>query len=378
LHLLQATSSLLMTAMKPAHARCHVPAVPPSAVAILAQTALEQVAAADSVTTASPASDCSLQQLQSRKQVQLPAAGADPASAAAAAAAPQPSEGGADSVLLLPAPTALVLVLIARYLHRLGQHLQQKGSDPASDAEAGAWLLTAPAAAAASGVETSADCRQKAAGLSPLQHLHQLLDTVCQLLEVPGHSDCTAVSSSGASHSSSPSSQGGGHSGAQTASSNDSDSPAGQPPIEAPSSAGSQAPPDCSEHAAWPTQPVVGPLVALRAHAQLGAAWSATGRDMRALYQLLDTPQQQQSSSGVASAAASVLLKLGAGLCAALPSRFGCNNPICSNVGGVSEGFSLVRGQACICSGCLSLGPQPRMLGGLQWPSLTDQLTAAR
>jgi hypothetical protein len=36
----------------------------------------------------------------------------------------------------------------------------------------------------------------------------------------------------------------------------------------------------------------------------------------------------------------------------AVPSRFGCNWPGCVRLEGVSEGYGLVRGQACVCGGC--------------------------
>jgi hypothetical protein len=42
----------------------------------------------------------------------------------------------------------------------------------------------------------------------------------------------------------------------------------------------------------------------------------------------------------------------GSALAAALPSRFGCNWPGCVRLSGVSEGYGLVRGQACVCGGC--------------------------
>ena len=40
-------------------------------------------------------------------------------------------------------------------------------------------------------------------------------------------------------------------------------------------------------------------------------------------------------------------------LCAALPNRYFCNNPGCRNAAGVSAGFGLVRGAACVCGGCV-------------------------
>jgi hypothetical protein len=43
----------------------------------------------------------------------------------------------------------------------------------------------------------------------------------------------------------------------------------------------------------------------------------------------------------------------GESLCAALPTRCFCNNPACRNAAGVSAGFALVRGAACVCGGCV-------------------------
>mgnify|MGYP001810008050 FL=1 len=40
-------------------------------------------------------------------------------------------------------------------------------------------------------------------------------------------------------------------------------------------------------------------------------------------------------------------------LCEALPNRYFCNNPGCRNAAGVSAGFALVRGAACVCGGCV-------------------------
>jgi hypothetical protein len=49
---------------------------------------------------------------------------------------------------------------------------------------------------------------------------------------------------------------------------------------------------------------------------------------------------------------ADALQGFGSALAAALPSRFGCNWPGCVRLSGVSEGYGLVRGQACVCGGC--------------------------
>jgi hypothetical protein len=49
---------------------------------------------------------------------------------------------------------------------------------------------------------------------------------------------------------------------------------------------------------------------------------------------------------------ADALQCFGSALAAALPSRFGCNWPGCVRLSGVSEGYGLVRGQACVCGGC--------------------------
>jgi uncharacterized membrane protein YgcG len=40
-------------------------------------------------------------------------------------------------------------------------------------------------------------------------------------------------------------------------------------------------------------------------------------------------------------------------LCEAIPNRYFCNNPGCRNAAGVSAGFALVRGAACVCGGCV-------------------------
>jgi hypothetical protein len=51
-------------------------------------------------------------------------------------------------------------------------------------------------------------------------------------------------------------------------------------------------------------------------------------------------------------ALADALQGFGSALAASLPSRFGCNWPGCVRLSGVSEGYGLVRGQACVCGGC--------------------------
>jgi len=38
---------------------------------------------------------------------------------------------------------------------------------------------------------------------------------------------------------------------------------------------------------------------------------------------------------------------------AAVPNRYGCNNPACTNLTTVSDAFALVRGKSCVCGGCL-------------------------
>jgi hypothetical protein len=43
---------------------------------------------------------------------------------------------------------------------------------------------------------------------------------------------------------------------------------------------------------------------------------------------------------------------IGSALAASVPSRFGCNWPGCVRLSGVSEGYGLVRGQACVCGSC--------------------------
>jgi hypothetical protein len=49
------------------------------------------------------------------------------------------------------------------------------------------------------------------------------------------------------------------------------------------------------------------------------------------------------------------LAAAGEALCAAVPSSACCSNPHCTNLSGVSAGFSLVRGKGCVCGGCLRL-----------------------
>jgi hypothetical protein len=46
------------------------------------------------------------------------------------------------------------------------------------------------------------------------------------------------------------------------------------------------------------------------------------------------------------------LTSIGSALSASVPSRFGCSWPGCVRLSGVSEGYGLVRGQACVCGGC--------------------------
>jgi hypothetical protein len=46
-------------------------------------------------------------------------------------------------------------------------------------------------------------------------------------------------------------------------------------------------------------------------------------------------------------------------LCSLLPSRFCCNNPACSSLSTASESFMLVRGQSCVCGGCLMGSRRP-------------------
>jgi len=51
---------------------------------------------------------------------------------------------------------------------------------------------------------------------------------------------------------------------------------------------------------------------------------------------------------------ARVLYTQGLRLCAASPSAFSCNNPLCRNLASVSKAFELVRGKGCVCGGCLT------------------------
>jgi hypothetical protein len=55
---------------------------------------------------------------------------------------------------------------------------------------------------------------------------------------------------------------------------------------------------------------------------------------------------------GQLSAFVDALQGYGSALAASLPSQFGCNWPGCVRLSGVSEGYGLVRGQACVCGGC--------------------------
>jgi uncharacterized membrane protein YgcG len=91
----------------------------------------------------------------------------------------------------------------------------------------------------------------------------------------------------------------------------------------------------------------------------------ATMTDPDVLAAILDpspTHQQQilQRQEGPAlqaflalSKASSTLKYTGKLLCEALPNRYFCNNPGCRNAAGVSAGFALVRGAACVCGGCV-------------------------
>jgi hypothetical protein len=45
----------------------------------------------------------------------------------------------------------------------------------------------------------------------------------------------------------------------------------------------------------------------------------------------------------------------GEALCAAQPCSSCCNNPRCTALQGVSAAFWLVRGEGCVCGGCLGL-----------------------
>jgi hypothetical protein len=56
---------------------------------------------------------------------------------------------------------------------------------------------------------------------------------------------------------------------------------------------------------------------------------------------------------------AGILYDIGLLLCAQLPSRFCCNHPACSSLSTASEGFLLVRGQSCVCGGCLMGSRRP-------------------
>jgi hypothetical protein len=73
-------------------------------------------------------------------------------------------------------------------------------------------------------------------------------------------------------------------------------------------------------------------------------------------------------------ALAASLKAAGAMLCSALPCSFFCNNPACVNVSGLSEGFMLVRGKACICGGCLGITSPGHVIA----EALADVLAARR
>jgi hypothetical protein len=53
------------------------------------------------------------------------------------------------------------------------------------------------------------------------------------------------------------------------------------------------------------------------------------------------------------------LQETGALLCSLLPTRFCCNNPRCCSMSTASEGFLQVRGQSCVCGGCLMGSRRP-------------------
>jgi len=51
---------------------------------------------------------------------------------------------------------------------------------------------------------------------------------------------------------------------------------------------------------------------------------------------------------------------------AAVPNRYGCNNPACTNLTTVSDAFALVRGKSCVCGGCWATWKLARTLRGCQ------------
>jgi hypothetical protein len=71
-----------------------------------------------------------------------------------------------------------------------------------------------------------------------------------------------------------------------------------------------------------------------------------------------DVPQHVSDSlAGYADS----LQRHGALLCSLVTTRFCCNNPYCSSMATASEGFLLVRGQSCVCGGCLMGSKRPTL-----------------
>jgi hypothetical protein len=111
-------------------------------------------------------------------------------------------------------------------------------------------------------------------------------------------------------------------------------------------------------------QDIVQPAVTVLSEPQVLADLSQSFHDFIAAQPsyTTTTEQQQQQQWGRNNSLAVQLALVnmsaglrtaGAALCAALPNRYFCNNPACGNAAGVSAGFGLVRGAACVCGGCV-------------------------
>lgn len=122
---------------------------------------------------------------------------------------------------------------------------------------------------------------------------------------------------------------------------------------EGPSSDTSKAAQDCPSASAQLVSAVM-----LKEFAACSKAISASVQLLTAEKGRLQDISQSTTAADTIQQLAQELLKLGSLLCTALPGAFYCNNPGCTNLATVSEGFALVRGKACICAGCLE-APRP-------------------
>jgi hypothetical protein len=84
-----------------------------------------------------------------------------------------------------------------------------------------------------------------------------------------------------------------------------------------------------------------------------------------------DIPQAARAATAALPAA---FTAAGEALCAALPCSSCCNNPRCTSLRGVSAAFALVRGQGCVCGGCLGLA----QCDAAEAPRAPQMLVAAR